>query len=282
VIRVTHRTVVALLLPALLVPLTQPLAAQQADSTARKTFFVPSDAVWLGAFALGSYGLSRVDPKITHYFQQPKQQQDGALRSLAESFSRVQETTLTLGGLATYGIARLVRSPDVADVALHATEAVVAASLTSQVIRGPLGRARPDATNPKFENQYDFHWFKGFTSFDHRAFPSIHASSSFAAGTVLLLETRRRAPQATWYVAPVALALAAGPAYSRVYLARHWASDILMGAFFGTFYGARIVSYSHDHPDNRFDRFFLGKPAASGLQVLPVRHGVSFSYARSF
>ena len=256
--------------------------AQRADSSAQKTFFVPSDAVWLGAFALGSYGLSRVDPKITQYFQQPRHQDSKGMRHLAESFTRVQETTLTLGGIATYGIARLAGAKNVADIALHATEAVVAASLTSQVIRGPLGRARPDAADPQFENQYDFAWFKGFTSFDHRAYPSIHASSSFAAATVILMETKRRAPGATWFVAPVAVAIAAGPAYSRLYLGRHWASDILMGAFLGTFYGARIVSYSHDHADNRVDRFFLGKAAMSGLQLMPERGGLSFSYAQTF
>lgn len=256
--------------------------AAQADSSAKKTFFVPMDALWFGTFALGSFALSAKDPQIAQYFQQPRWQDDNGARRIAEAFTRVQETTLTLGGLATYGIARLVKARSVADVALHATEAVVLGSLTSQVIRGPLGRARPDAADPQFENQYDFAWFKGFTSFDHRAYPSIHASSSFAAGTVILMETHRRVPGATWYVAPIAAAIAIGPAYSRLYLGRHWASDILMGGFLGTFYGMRVVNYNHDHPDNKFDRLFLGPAVSSGLQVMPQPGGFSFSYSRQF
>ena len=61
-----------------------PIAAQQADSSEQKTFFVGSDIVWLGTFTLGSYGLSRVDPRITQYFQQPRHQGSGKLRSLDE------------------------------------------------------------------------------------------------------------------------------------------------------------------------------------------------------
>ena len=52
------------------------------------------------------------------------------------------------------------------DVAFHTTEAVVTASLASQVIRGPLGRSRPDVTGGS--DQYDFHWFGGFGQFDYR------------------------------------------------------------------------------------------------------------------
>ena len=155
-----------------------PIAAQQADSSEQKTVFVGSDIVWLGAFTLGSYGLSRVDPRITQYFQQPRHQGSGKLRGVAEAFTRVQETTLTIGGVVTYGIARWAGGKDVQDIALHATEAIVAASLTSQVIRGPLGRARPKDATPKFEDQYEFHWFNGFRNFEYRAYPSIHSSSA--------------------------------------------------------------------------------------------------------
>jgi membrane-associated phospholipid phosphatase len=259
-----------------------PVAAQQADTAVQKTFFVGSDIVWLGAFTLGSYGLSQVDPRIAQYFQQPRRQKNGTMRSFAEAFTRVHETTLTIGGVLTYGIARWAGGKDVQEIALHATEAIVAASLTSQVIRGPLGRARPKDATPKFENQYEFHWLNGFRNFEYRAYPSIHSSSAFAAATVVTMETHRRSPRATWYVAPIAYAIASGPGYSRMYLGQHWASDIFMGAFIGTFLGSRIVRYNHAHPDNKLDRFFLGKPKEPGLQVLPEPAGVTVTYSRQF
>jgi len=90
------------------------------------TFFRASDLAWWTGFSIASIGLSRVDPAIAQYFQTPENQKNSRMRSLAEAFTHVQETTLTVGGLLTYGIARLAGSRDVETVALHATEAIVA------------------------------------------------------------------------------------------------------------------------------------------------------------
>ena len=258
--------------------LAVPTAAQQ---SAQATFFRASDvALWSG-FSIASIGLSRVDPTIAKYFQTPENQKNSRMRSVAEAFTHVQETTLTIAGLLTYGVARLAGSRDVETVALHATEAIVASSITSQVIRGPLGRARPKDTHPTFDDQYEFHWFDGFTHFQYRAFPSIHSASAFAVATAIVTETHYRSPGSTWYVAPIAYTFAAGPGYARMYLGQHWASDIFMGAFVGSFYGQRIVSYAHAHPTNKVDHFFLG-PATPGLTIVPMRGGVGMSYGVVF
>lgn len=256
----------------------RPARAQAGD----QTFFRSSDGAWTGAFVLASYGLSRFDPAITKFFQEPSRQRNRTMRTLAQGFTHLQETTLTIGGIVTYGIARLAKAPAVETTALHATEAVVAASLTSQVIRGPLGRARPKDATPMFEDQYEFHWFNGFRHFQYRAFPSIHSSSGFAAATAILAEVHRRSPGSTWYVAPLTYLVAAGPGYSRIYLGQHWASDILMGAFIGGFYGQRIVDYAHAHPDNGIDRLFLGRGLTSGTSVVPGRGQITITFARQF
>jgi membrane-associated phospholipid phosphatase len=272
------RAIAAVLALTLASSALHPAGAQGGD----QTFFRSSDFAWTGAFFVGSFGMSRFDPTIAKYFQEPARQRNPTMRKLAEGFSHVQETTLTFGGLLTYGIARLAKARDVEAVALHATESIVAASLTSQVIRGPLGRARPKDATPIFEDQYEFHWFNGFRHFEYRAFPSIHSSSAFAAATAIVTETHRRSPGATWYVAPLAYVIAAGPGYSRIYLGQHWASDVFMGAFIGAFYGQRVVDYAHAHPDNRVDRFFLGKSLTNGLSVVPGHGQVTITYARRF
>lgn len=251
-----------------------------ADAQSEKTFFRASDLGWFGAFGLASYGLSHFDPKVTKYFQQPVHQTNPTLRGLANVFTRVQETTLTIGGIVTYGVARWANARETSEIALHATEAIVSASLTSQIIRGPVGRARPKDATPRFEDQYEFHWFNGFGNFEYRAFPSIHSSSAFAAATAIVAETHYRSPRSTKYVTPIAYLLAAGPGYSRVYLGQHWLSDVFMGGFIGGFYGARIVDYARAHPDNRIDRFFLGAP--NGLRVVPARGGAMISYRAQF
>ena len=255
-------------------------AAQRPDTSAQETFFVPTDAALLGAFFLGSAAISVFDPRIAQYFQQPSKQNDHAMRNVANVFTHVQETTLTLAGLATYGIARLAHSRNVADIAFHTTESIAAASVTCQVIRGPLGRARPNETG--FTEQYEFHWFNGFTNFKYRSYPSIHTSSSFAVASSLVAETYERSPRDVWIVAPIAYVLASGPGYARLYLGEHWASDVFMGAFFGTFYGYRIVTYSHAHPNNKMDRFFLGHRQRSGISMTPDRSGLTMSYRAEF
>jgi undecaprenyl-diphosphatase len=57
------------------------------------------------------------------------------------------------------------------------------------------------------------------------AFPSSHAANAFAVATVL----SRRWPRG----APLAFALAAWVGWSRLYLNRHWPSDVLAGAALG-------------------------------------------------
>ena len=277
-IRVLARVGAALVLGVTLIVAPTSADAQREGAD---TFFRSSDIAWAGAFAIGSYGLSRLDPKVAKYFQQPEHQRNPAMRSVADAFTHIQETTLTIGGILTYGIARLAGARDVEVVALHATESIVAASLTSQVIRGPLGRARPKDATPIFEDQYEFHWFDGFGHFQYRAFPSIHSASAFAVATAIVTDMHYRSPRANWYVAPLAYTVAAGPGYARMYLGQHWASDIFMGAFVGTFFGQRIATYAHAHPDNRVDNFFL-RPYQPGLSVSPQRGGVAVAYRMVF
>lgn len=212
-------------------------------------------ALLAGGFA-ASAAISRFDTRIAHWWQQPAQQNNSTFKSLSKTFTHVHETTLTLSGVALYGIARLTKQKTMADVAFHATEAIVMASVTSQIIRGPLGRSRPDET--AFDDAYDFHAFQGFTNFKYRAFPSLHAAANYAAASAVTLETARRRPGAAWIVGPVTYGLATLPGFSRMYLGRHWASDILMGTLIGTMAGVKTVSYSHDHPVTPADRFFLG------------------------
>lgn len=235
-----------------------------ASSTAAQEsarLYTKRDAWFTAGAALASIALSTADTRIAGYWN------DSTNRSLsrdraARGFAKLQEGTLTFGNLALYGVFRLTGADAAADVTFHAAEAVVVGSLASQLIRGPLGRSRPHVT--ELRDQYDFAPFRGFRDFEYRAFPSIHTASAFAVATVYTLETHRRARGATWIVAPIAYALAAGPGISRMYTGQHWASDILAGAAMGTLAGVLTVRYNHDvRPGNRVNRFFLGSDAVS-------------------
>jgi membrane-associated phospholipid phosphatase len=244
------------LLPALALAQQVPTdTTRPSDAAAHdKTFLTRRDLIVLGVGAAATGVLSIFDDDIAVASQQDRFQ-SRSLHDFSLNVSKAQETTLTVASILTYGIGRLTKQNTVADVGLHSAESVILASLASQVIRGPLGRTRPHAAGDT--NQYDFHFGKGFTSFDNRAFPSIHTSSGMAVATVLTMEMHRRHVAATPYVAPLLFAAGILPGISRIQLDQHWASDVLAGAFMGVFAGYKVVSYSHDHPNNWFDRKLL-------------------------
>jgi membrane-associated phospholipid phosphatase len=253
------------------------------SSSTAKTFFTPRDGAIAAGFLVASAGLSVFDARIAHWFQDTSLARVRHGKELANKFTHINETTLTVGGLVVYGVARVAKAKTVADVAFHIAESVAAASLTAQVIRGPLGRTRPSGDsipNPEFGDQYEFKFFKGFTHFQQRAFPSIHSSSGFAAASALVAEIKWRDPSAVWYVAVPAYALALTPGFSRMYLGQHWASDIFAGAFLGTFYGWRIVDYSHEHPTTPIDRIFLG--SVKHARISADRDGISLRWNAVF
>ena len=251
-------------------------ALGQSDSVA-KTLFTRRDAEVGAAALVSAAALSWFDPKIASFFADTSLSHVREGQRLDHVFTHINETTLTVSGIAAYGLGRLAKSHTLTDVAFHTTEAVVSASLASQVIRGPLGRSRPHVTADT--NQYDFHWFQGFRQFNYRAFPSIHSSSGFAAATALVQETRRRKPGAVKVVAPLLYGAALTPGLARMYLGQHWASDIFAGAVMGTIAGLKSVNYSHDHPGNHFDAKMI---PSYGLRFAPTPGGFAIAWGKTF
>jgi len=256
------------------------LAGAQTDSNAGQTFYVQRDALVGTALFAVSAGVSLFDVRIARYFQDTTLRHVRVGRRLDGAFTRINETTLTVGGLVVYAAARIAKQRTLADAAFHVAESVAAASLTSQVIRGPLGRTRPQNAIPAYEDQYEFKFFKGFTRFANRAFPSIHSSSGFAAASAIISEVENHQGRAAWYVAVPSYALALTPGLSRMYLGQHWASDIISGAVIGTFYGQRIVRYAHAHPTTPVDRLFLG--SVDRLRIARSRGRLSLSWGTTF
>lgn len=259
----------------LLVLAAQVAGAQSVDTTRRDKTFLTRRDLAISGLAVGATALVSIfDDNIAIWSQKPRNQTD-AFTDFSTKVSKVNETTLTAAGVVAYGIGRLTKSATTTDIALHATESVVLASVVSQIIRGPLGRARPYVTGDT--DQYDFQFFGGFkrgeTGFKRRAFPSIHTSSGMAVATVLTMEIHRRNPSATPFVAPVLFAAGLLPGLVRIQLDQHWASDVAAGAFMGIFAGYKVVSYSHAHPNNLFDRTLLK------FTVVPTANGPALSFS---
>ena len=229
-----------------------------------KTFFTRRDLTYVGVALAASAATSLFDERIAHWTQHPSVQGSQKRHDLVNTLTKVNETPLTIAAVATYGVGRLFHSPTVSDVGAHWSEAMVLTVAISEAIRSPLGRVRPRSSP---DDAFNFEFGGGFTKFDDRSFPSLHAAAGFATASVLVGEIRDRRPGALPYAAPLLYAGALVPGLTRMYLNQHWASDVVAGAFLGTLLGSRVVHYAHTHQRTRLDRVLLG------TSVLPGRSG---------
>jgi hypothetical protein len=218
-------------------------------------FFTRRDALWTASLVLGSVLLFQVDDNIDRWVQREKIQESDFIRRGAEIANLSKDDQVMLAGALVYLTGRIAKKPDLADIAFHSTEAVLVSSALLTLVRGSLGRSRPYVTP---NDPTHFEAFQGFKQFEHRSFPSIHASANFAVAAVVSGEMKRRWPGRMRWVPPVLYTAAAFPTVSRLYLRRHWMSDLVLGSFVGVLTGRKIEQYHHTHPGNKIDRFFLG------------------------
>ena len=221
---------------------------------AQKTFFTRHDLVPVAVAAVVTGGVAVFDERIARWTQTSHVQGGSSLHNAVSNLTRINETPLTIASVVTYGIGRLAHSQTTADVGLHWTESLLLTDVISQAIRGPLGRARPRVSQ---DDAFKFNFGSGFTKFENRAFPSLHAAVGFATAASLLGEIQLRNPSATKYAAPLLYGFAMIPGLTRMYLNQHWASDVVAGAFIGQFIGHRVVHYAHTHQRTKLDRALL-------------------------
>jgi membrane-associated phospholipid phosphatase len=268
-------------LAAIQLAAASPLRAQSTTATPPSAVLIDGrDIALLGGATAGTAALSLLDVRIARAFNDSGfHARHPGLTTAAKRTSLVTETALMLAGSTVWAIGRINRDQGTADVAFHTTASVASAAIFIQVVRGALGRSRPyviDEVGEKHDSDpYDFEVLHGFTSYNYRSFPSMHAMASFAAATALTQEMRRRETPHRRVIGPLLYVAATAPPLARMYLDEHWASDIAMGVVLGVFSGQKVVNYSHDHPDNRLDREFL-KPEWRATVVRDAR-GFSLS-----
>jgi membrane-associated phospholipid phosphatase len=178
-----------------------------------------------------------------------------------------------------YTVGRAARRAGLAEIGLHATEAIVLSGAVTGALKFATGRARPRvAAMDPGEPGPDTDEFRpgrgrgGFTSF-----PSGHTTAAFAAASAITAELRRSYPDIARVTGPLLYGGATVVGLSRMYDDKHWASDVVMGAVVGTFVGRRLVRYQHAHPGNRVDRWLLPTSVAPTQQgfalgwFIPVR-----------
>ena len=256
------------------------LASAQSTNPPSGVLLTGYDLSLIGGATLASVALFRIDTRVARAIA------DSSLHNRYPGLTRAAlrgsiptETLWMLAGGGVYGLARLRGDYTTADIAFHTTEAVASTAMVIQVVRGALGRARPyvidDVGETRDADPTEFQLFHGFTSFNYRSYPSMHAMASMAVASALSQEMRLRDTPNRGVISPLLYAGALIPSAARMYLDEHWTSDIALGIFLGVFAGQKAVLYSHDHPDNRFDNQFL-KPIAHAV-VSHDGRGFSFS-----
>lgn len=156
-------------------------------------------AAWL-VLAL-VWPLQSLDDSARAWVQAHRRPQWESSMRLISNGSRPFLFVLTAGALVSGAAGRAA--------VLDAAVALVPVNLTVEGLKWTLGRTRPDGDSRRRNS----------------AFPSSHAANAFAVATVIALRWRRAALPFGVFALAVA--------YSRMYLDRHWLSDVTGGALIG-------------------------------------------------
>jgi membrane-associated phospholipid phosphatase len=204
----------------------------------------PVESGVIGALVLGAVivELGPSAPSVPHW-DSPILFDDAARNALRAGSASARSAAATVSdfgylGLPVYAIgveAGLMTwlGKDQADAAvqlalIHA-EALAINAFASRLVQKSVGRARPDAQ-------------PGTT--DNTAFFSGHTSTAFTTASVLCVQHAKLAIYrnvADQIVCPASLTIAATTGLMRIVSDRHWASDVIAGAIFGTLVGGGVA-----------------------------------------
>jgi len=240
-----------------------PLRAQTevpADSgSSRQTLFETRDLYWAAGFAAVAAVAVPLDGRIQSASQRPALQANRIISRSSVGARLLGHPGAVILGSAVYAGGRLSGNDNAARLGLHTAEAVLVGNFITGTLKYVAGRKRPYAS-PGHPD--DFKLFRGFKGDSVRSFPSGHTTSAFAAAAAATAETGYIWKEGKPFVGGVLFTAAGIVGLSRMYHNAHWASDVVVGAAIGSFVGWKVVRYSHEHPSNNVDRFFLGRQDA--------------------
>lgn len=249
--------------------------AQQAapDTAARHTdTFTRRDAITATIFVLGTAAIMPLDRHIAIESQRASLQNNAALSHTTTAIRVLGEPgSIVLAG-ATYIYGRADNSPRSAELGLRTIESIGAAGITSLLIKGVAGRARPFVVSDT--NPHDYKVGRGFRDDKYTSFPSGHVTIAFAAASAASQEISYLWPHASKLWTPALFTSASLVGVARIYEDKHWASDVVAGAAVGTLVSRIVVRYARAHPRNAIDRLLL----PLGVSQVNGARGISFNW----
>lgn len=243
-------------------------ASAQAQTTdtlyASRPLLKGGDAVLIAAFVAATFAVSPADKYFTTKLQDPARQSNRILHTGATVFRLLGDPGSLVVGGGIYAFGRVKGNRRAEDLGLHSVESVLLSGAASGLTKMIVGRARPykDTANSR-----NFGLLRGLQGRDYQSFPSGHTTAAFAFASIVSAETSHWYPKSRWIVGSIFYGGASLTALSRVYNEEHWASDVISAAAIGTLGGIKVYRYTHSHPNNRVDKYFL----RAGLQTSPGR-----------
>jgi membrane-associated phospholipid phosphatase len=162
-------------------------------------------------------------------------------RGFLKNITHAGDSHVLIGtSLAMYGIGYWQDEPRFATASLHIFEGLIDTGIAIYLVKAVAGRSRPvdRPVDGDFNGPLGF-----FSSSNNDSFPSGHSAMSFAAATIFAHETKN-----VW-LGYSAYAMAATVSYSRVYVEKHWASDVIAGAVLGYSVGVLVEKHRHAKED---------------------------------
>jgi membrane-associated phospholipid phosphatase len=257
-----------------------PLAAQQSEAASgHPTIFDRGDALTALAFVLGTAAVMPLDRHVAVESQRPSLQNNSALHGTTTAFRLIGEPGAIAIAGATYIYGRAGNSPRSAELGLRTIESIGAAGITSLLIKGVAGRARPYVVSDT--NPHDYSPGRGFRDDRYTSFPSGHVTTAFAAASAASQEISYLWPHASHVWTPVLFTSASLVGVARIYEDKHWTSDVIAGAAVGTLVSRIVVRYARAHPHNSVDRLLLPAVASRALSAQPGR-SVGFAWSHQW
>jgi membrane-associated phospholipid phosphatase len=213
----------------------------------------------LVALFAASAALMPFDRRLAHAAA-PRPQLFGARDRTAQAVGTLGDPGAVAIAFASLAVGRLTHHATMADVGLHASEALLMSGALTVALKQGIGRARPRTV--QLEDPFAFAPFRGEPG--HASLPSGHTSAAFTVAAVLDRELHRHAygrRHARLAAAASSMLYGAATAVgvSRMVQRAHWSSDVAAGAGIGIMSGFAIVRQRHTGPAARWERWLIGR-----------------------
>ncbi len=162
------------------------------------------------------------------------------LDNFMHGFTHIGDPPVLFGAsLAGYGLGYWQDWTRLRTGSLHVFEGLVDTGIVAALIKILAGRRRPvdHPSNGPFLGPVGY-----FSDSENDSFVSGHAAMTFATATIISHES------GSYWVGIPAYVVAGGVSYSRIYVEKHWLSDVIAGAVLGYSVGILVEHNRHSKP----------------------------------